>query len=265
MISAWASAASGIPDSGTQGDVRVQWAESNLPRPELPYVSLRRLGSGSAHTQERILSQIPTVNGVTILTDVVGTSAAITLNYGGYRYAVQPGDSLTDVRDGLIAELVDGPDALSVAVLDAVSFRVAGLGVGLAYPLGAVEGVSVAPATVQDVQVTETTRTTTVRVELFGFDDPDDRALDYADAMIADIGRAVTARTLAERGVSVVGNRPTAQDTSALSGAARETRAFFDLQVAQCTRHTTADPAAVASVESPPFVAGVDLLREGAA
>jgi len=114
-----------------------------------------------------------------------------------------------------------------------------------------VEGVSVAPGTLADVEVTETTRTTVVRVESWGLDTPDERALDYADALIADLGRAQTAAYFAERGCAIVGNRPVVQATSALSGAERETRAYFDLQVAQWTRHTTQDPAALAETAAP--------------
>lgn len=266
----WCASASGLAASATAALPRVVWAEQNLPRPTLPYVSLRRLTSTSDYEQTHTIADLPLVSSVQVTTTTVGEAARIDLGHGAPGYPVEAGDAITDVRDGLIAAISARPDAVTMAVTDDDAFTIAGLGPGLAWPIAAVEGAVVTPVTIGDVEVTEASRTTIVRVDLFGFDAPDETALDYADTMIADLGRAQTAAFFAERGVSVIGARPSVTDISALSGGERETRAFFDLQVSQWTRHTDANSATVATIEYPDTLAipagantaDVDLLRQ---
>ena len=209
------------------------------------------------------------MSSVQVTTTTVGEAARINLGHGAPGYPVEAGDAIEDVRDGLIAAIAARPDAVTTAITAGDTFTVTGLGPGLAWPISAVEGAVVTPVTIGDVEVTEAARTTIVRVQLFGFDTPDNTALDYADSLIADLGRAQTAAFFSERGVSVIGARPSVTDISALSGAERETRAFFDLQVSQWTRHTDADSATVATIGDPETLAipagantaDVDLLR----
>jgi hypothetical protein len=193
-----------------------------------------------------------------VLTTTVGEAAAIALNHGTYRYPVQLGDLISDVRDGLIADILAGPDPVAISVTGANAFEITGLPGIVIYPIDVVEGTAVAPVTLDTVTVSEETRTTTVRVESFGLDTEDERALDYADALVGDLGRPETAATFAAGGVSIVGQRPAAQDTSAISGGERETRAFFDLQVAQWSRHYTIDPATLDALEDPMFIPALD-------
>lgn len=268
-VAEWCADASGLSADGAAEIPCVVWAEQNLPRPTLPYISLRRLTSTSDYTQTRTVADLPLVSSVQVTTTTVGEAARIVLGHGTPGYPVQVGDAIEDVRDGLIAAIAARPDAVTMAVTGPDTFTIAGLGPGLAWPIAVVEGCTVTPVTVGDVEVTEATRTTIVRVDLFGFTAPDETALDYADTLIADLGRAQTAAFFSERGVSMIGARPSMTDISALSGAERETRAFFDLQVAQWTRHTDADTATLAEVADPQTLAipaggnsaDVDLLR----
>ena len=265
----WCANASGLAANATAEIPRVVWSDQNLPRPPLPYISLRRLTSGSGYDQTRTIADLPLMSSVQVTTTTVGQAARIDLGHGSPGYPVQVGDAIEDVRDGLIAAIAARPDAVTTAVTAPDTFTVSGLGPGLAWPIAAVEGAVVTPITIGDVEITETTRTTVVRVDLFGFDTPDETGLDYADTLIADLGRAQTAAFFSERGVSVIGPRPSVGDLSALSGAERETRAFFDLQVAQWTRHTDANSATVTAIADPETLAipaggnaaDVDLLR----
>lgn len=247
-MSAWVSEVSGLADSGDAaaweaGQVRVIWAEQNLPRPALPFVSLREISSSSVNTQERIITEIPSALEVTILPGA--TSANLSVNYGNYR--VTGPDLLTLLTDALL----DGPDALAVNITAPDTFTLSGLPGALVWPFDALEGVSITPTLPRTVSVLETTRTSTLRIESYGAIAPNERALDYGDALIADLGRSATSAAFARRGVSIVGNRPTLNDISATSGGERETRAFFDVQVAQWTRHVTEDPLTVTQVTSP--------------
>lgn len=249
-VAAWVAQASGLSADASAGVPRIVWADQNLPRPALPYISLRPVSSVSESEQTHTLADIAVTSLVEITASAVGEAARITLGFGAPGYAVQVGDAVDDIRDGLIAAIEARPDAVTCTVVAADAFTIAGEGYGLAWPCDAVEGVTVTPTTTADVEVTETTRTNVVQIQCFGFVDPDETALDYIDALIADLGRAETAAFFGERGCSVVGFRPTAVDISALSGAERESRAYFDLQVAQWTRHTAAADSLV-SVTGP--------------
>jgi hypothetical protein len=214
---------------------------------------------------------VPIVSLVQVTTTTPGEAARISLVSGSPGYIVQVDDTDTDVRDGLIAEILSRSDAVECTIVSDDSFEIAGLGVGLAWPIGALEGTIVTPVEIADVEVTSSTRTATVRVELFAFDVPGEMADDYADTMVGQL--ALFAPFLAERSCSVVGQRPRVQDVSATSGAERETRAYFDLQFAQWTRRMSADPAAVGSITPPDTlaqpengaVAAIELLRSVAA
>jgi hypothetical protein len=200
--------------------------------------------------QTHTLAAIPILTRVTVTTTTPGAAARVALGFGSPGYVVQVGDDLTDVRDGLIAEILARPDAVTCTVVGAASFDVAGLGVGLAWPLDAIEGVTVAAQTFADVEVCEATRTSVIQVQCFGFDAPDERAIDYIDALILSLGRGDVRDFFAERGCSVVGFRPSSTDISALSGAERETRAYTDVQISQWTRSTDAALSLV-SIEDP--------------
>lgn len=249
-VAAWVAQATGLSADASAGVPRIVWADQNLPRPVLPYISLRLVTSVSDSEQTHTLASIPILTRVTVTATAVGEAARITLGFGSPGYVVQDGDAITDVRDGLIAAIEDRPDAVTCTVVDDDAFTVAGMGFGLAWPLDAIEGVTVEPVTLADVEVTETTRTNAVQIQCFGFTEPDAMALDYIDTLIADLGRAGTADFFAERGCSVVGLRPTAVDISALSSAERESRAYFDLQIAQWTRHTSG-AVSLASAKKP--------------
>jgi hypothetical protein len=203
--------------------------------------------------QTRIEADVSLTSRVQVTTTTPETAARISLVSGWPGYIVQVDDEITDVRDGLMAEILSRSDAVTCEIDADDAFTIAGLGPGLAWPIGALEGTVVTPVDVADVEISSNTRVFTVRVELFAFDTPDERADDYADAMIGRL--AEFASFFAERSCSVIGVPPRSQDISAASGAERETRAYFDLQIAQWTRRTAADPAAVESISSPSIVA----------
>ena len=235
-LSAWVSEVSGLSDSGTQGaDTRVMWAEQNLPRGGLPIITMRELRSTSQPSQTRIMSDVPET--LEIVIDPGAVSAGVIVNFGDYR-AVGG-----DLVSGLSDALVSGPDKFAATITGADRFDLTG---PLVWPYRAINGVTVNPINLRPVEILETTRTSIVRIEIAGANTPDERALDYGDALIADLGRSAASSAFAYRGVSIVGNRPTLTDISALSGGERESRAFFDLQVAQWTRHATAEPATLA-------------------
>lgn len=257
-VAGWVSSVVGLSADAVGSIPRVVWSEQNLPRPALPYVSLRQLTSSSAFEQSRLVT-IPTLSEVTVTTTTVGEAARVILAYGAPGYAVQVGDDLAAVRAGLIAAINARPDPVAITLdADPAKFQIAGLGPGLAWPLSAVEGCTVDTLTLSDVEITETSRTTVVRVECFGYDTPDARALDVLDALVGNLGRAATAAYFADRGCAVVGARPSVTDISAVSGAERETRAYFDLRVSQWTRYTTTDAPALAD-SSPGYL--VELQR----
>lgn len=250
-VAGWCAIASGIPATDPTGIPQVIWADQNLPRPALPYISLRLLTSIADRTQQRLAYDVPLTATVTVTTATEGEAARLALGYGAPGYAVQAGDDLIDVRDGLIAAIEDRPDPVTIVTTDDATFTITGLGPGMIYPIEAIEGVTVTVDTTGTVEIVESSRTSAVQVQCFGFITPDDRALDYIDAMISDLGRADTSAYFAERGCAVVGTRPTAVDISTLSGAERESRAYFDLRVAQWTRHMASDAPALVSVVNP--------------
>jgi len=250
-VAGWCALASGIASTDPAAIPRVIWADQNLPRPELPYISLRLLTSIADRTQERLAHDVPLTATVTVTTAVTGTAARIALGYGAPGYVVPAGSTLTTVRDGLIAAIEDRPDPVTIVTTGAATFSITGLGPGMIYPIEAIEGVTVTINTSGTVEIVESSRTSAVQVQCFGFTAPDARALDYIDAMISDLGRADTAAYFADRGCAVVGTRPTAVDISTLSGAERESRAYFDLRVAQWTRHMASNAPALVSIVDP--------------
>jgi hypothetical protein len=252
-VADWAALASGLAATATAGLPAVIWADQNLPRPALPYISLRRLSSISDSEQTRIEADVSLTSLVQVTTTTEDEAARISLVSGWPGYIVQAGDAIEDVRDGLIAEILSRSDAVTCEVTADDAFEIAGLGPGLAWPISALEGTVVTSVDVADVEITADTRTATIRVELFAFDTPDARADDYADSMVGQLKEF--ASFFAERSCSVVGLRPRVQDISATSGAERETRAYFDLQIAQWTRRTAADPAALDSISDPSYLA----------
>ena len=245
-VSVWAAAAAGLSAAASAGVPRVIWADQNLPRPALPYISLRRVSAETIGHQARAEADVPTTTRVVVTTTTAGAAARVILGFGSAYYIVQAGDTLTSVRDGLIAAILARPDAVTCTTVAADSFDIAGLGIGLAWPIEAIEGVTTTPTASADIEIVDTTFTTLVRVEIFGADSGDEQAQDYSAALIADLYSASTVLYFASAGCSIVGRRPSAVNLSAMSGALQETREYFDVSISQLSRSTD-DASALAS------------------
>ena len=241
VVGLWVSYVTNLPASAVLYDVQ------NQPRPSLPYVGLVRRDFPFAVFDDELIVEVPTAVTLTVTASAVGETAALTLFGTRYAYTLTGADDTEAARDALLdaigddlCRLIAAGDGTDIAVgfqpctavasgTDAIAF--AGLGSGPVW-VTAVEGCTLGTPTLADRHVQTGLRRAVVRVELYwperqnGFDTIDE----YAEVLRSSLQNESTAWWLAARGVGVENQAAIAvQEASAVSGAARQRRKFFDV------------------------------------
>lgn len=105
-VGAWAKGALGFAPEGSE----VVWADFNVQRPALPYLSLQVTAGPTRRAQDAELwpRLYPATVTVTILPAAVATTGDLTnlfVNGELFSYVAQLGDTVTDARDGLLVQI----------------------------------------------------------------------------------------------------------------------------------------------------------------
>lgn len=235
-VAAWAQGALGLTDE----DRGVVWADYNLQRPPLPYLSLQIASGPTRRGKDAELwpANLPATTTVRVLPSALETNLAgdpglnLFVNGELFSYAAQPGDGVDDVRDDVVAQITAsaqlgasaapvGADSLLLTATDPGSLR-------YTTALGCV----VTGETTQLVRITTGAREVRVRATAYGPEPLDASGVSVAEwieLLVEGQQNAELRLELARRGFRLTRVDALQQRLSAPSGPAQESRSAADL------------------------------------
>ena len=257
-VGLWVERVTGLPASAPSGTpatpARVVWSTYDIAQVPKPFVSLQRINAWSEGYPNEYLTERALQTTVTITTNTAGEAVRLWLAFAEIEVIVQAGQSITDVRDALLAVLQQQAEPLVYAAsgVDAIVITPKGTQV---VNVVALLGCTAVDDIVETVSVREVPRKYLVRVQVYGGPgDGDDSIDEYVDTLLLSLRTKDVITSFTQYGVAVQGVPETANDVSAISGALQERRAFFDVTFAATSVSYVRDPASVDEVAEPEVI-----------
>jgi hypothetical protein len=260
-LGAWVEYATGLPAGRpTPADPpqQVAWADYDLGPLPHPYVTLQRmlvesLGRPDVDYGERAIEQ-----RIVVTATVAGELVVVGLTWASYAVTVGVAATVTETRDALLALLVTTLEPLVFVADGADAIVVTPESASQICPAVAVQGCTVTDVTLVDVQSPSETKRYRVRVQIYGAPgDGNDSIDEYLNAMLQslhDAGADGGLEFLHRYGVGVEGIPESAIDISALSGALRQRRLFFDVSFVCKSIVYRYDPIVIDDADPPAIV-----------
>lgn len=257
-VARFVGSVTGLPISAGAGTpatpARVVWSTYDIAQVPKPFISLQRLSAFSDGQPATYIVERATQQTVIVTQTTVGEAVRVWLLYAGVEVLVQPGDTLTDTRNNLLAVLAAQVEPLEYAASGVDAIVVTPKGTQIV-DVTALQGCTVTTDVVEAVGVESTTRKFRTRLQIYGGPGDGDDAIDeMADALLMALKVPRGLLQLAQYGVGVEGVPETATDASAISGALQERRLFFDVTFVARSNIYTRDVPTVEIVADPVVV-----------
>lgn len=210
-------------------DVRVRWADQGYPRAPLPFVVLKlavppvRTNHGEWPVHELRTSTLLTVQSVAALERRV-----VWVNH--YPFYAE-GSSATSIRDGLVTQISDGFEPVSVVAVGTEQMRIMPSEPGWLYSLEISEGLTESIESTQHYECWSQRRRGLLSVNAHSGKGVGPESADIVAAAVMDLlEQQSTARHLSAHGVGL-GSMSSPRDLSGVEGTETESRYQFDVAV----------------------------------
>ena len=264
FFDAWAGLALGWTSTGLAGDPlrRVHQSDGADPRPELPYFSYTRMSgpTPALDGQDSLwIGEVPTSATLVVTAAIAGEATTFLINELRFSRVLGVGETTTDQRDALLAEIGESIEPVVCTASGAASILVTPEYPGDLQHVNEVEGCT-ATTVLAIREIQRGIRTWRYRVQLHAGSDASDSTSGWIDIdqcvdnLVTVLSSPQLTRITQALQVSKFGPRPSPQRASVNSGGRIEQRVFFDVNLSTIVR--LVDAAAPIPIDSfaPPAI-----------